>query len=506
MSDINVPDSIPRPFVAAPDANRYFPSAVAEEARQRLSRSIVRGEGPSLLIGAAGTGKTLLLDVLAKQFSQQMKIIPLLGGQICTRRALLQSILFELQIPYEGLDEGEMRLTLLSYLQPSQDKVRRLLLLVDEADALPTRLFAELRMLSNTSHEGELLISLVMAGGAGLEEIFAEPSLSGFSQRLSSRCYLSALGRDETFQYVRAQTAAVGMQPETLFTKDGLEAIFAVTDGLPRLINQLGDQVVWVAQANDEMPICRDKVQQGWSDLQQLPAPWNDEVAEPSSFDGSVEFGDLDAELSEIPEETAETEDIPASIPISREAVAEFDFAEGYEVIEEIYENHTSPVELTVSSTDSLELVADDVAADEVVADDVAHDPFAEHFGQEEAVADRYVQFESALLAEAPQVINRLDTAFAGELKELASACLAEIESEVPSTENAVHTESLYLDEIDTELDPEEDHHRQEVEAILSTSPEELLVVEDERTTRAELVEGSKFRQLFSSLEARSVS
>ncbi len=503
MSDINVPDSIPRPFVAAPDANRYFPSAVAEEARQRLSRSIVRGEGPALLIGSAGTGKTLLLDVLAKQFAEQMKIIPLLGGQICTRRALLQSILFELEIPYEGLDEGEMRLTLLSYLQPSEGKVRKLLLLVDESDALPSRLLSELRMLTNTSHQGELLISLVMAGGSGLEETFAEPSLAGFSQRLSSRCYLSAMGREETFQYVRAQSAAVGLQPETLFTKDGLEAIFAATDGLPRLINQLGDQIVWTAQSNDDMPICREKVQQGWSDLQQLPAPWHEPKAESHCFEGAVEFGELDSPSSHEDETKPEADEVPASIPMNRDAVAEFDFAEGYEVVEGIYESGVNAVELTVSSAETEEPFNTKGRPTEV-----AHDPFAEQFGQEEVVADRYVEFESALLASAPQVINRLDTAFAGELKDIASSYLAEAETgqsrvETTFSSESIHSDSIQFDEFDTELDPEEDLQEQVDQAVLPTTPGDLLIVEDERPSRAELVEGTNFRQLFSSLEAR---
>ena len=57
MSDRPSPATSNRPFIAAPDASRYFPSAVAEEARQRISRAIARGEGPALLIGAAIRGR-----------------------------------------------------------------------------------------------------------------------------------------------------------------------------------------------------------------------------------------------------------------------------------------------------------------------------------------------------------------------------------------------------------------------------------------------------------------
>ena len=487
MTDMHVPDSIPRPFVAAPDVDRYFPSAVAEEVRQRLSRSIVRGEGPALLIGAGGTGKTLLLQVLAKQFAGQLQIVSLLGGQICTRRALLQSILFELGVAYEGLDEGELRLALVSHLKPERDNLRRILLLVDEADALPMRLFEELRMLSNTAHAGQPLINIVMAGNSGLEERFAEPELAGLSQRLSARCYLAPLGREETFQYVRAQTAAVDLEPETLFSRDGLEAIHAATDGLPRLINQLGDQLVWMAYGQNRAPICKQMVQEGWSEMQQLPAPWhNAPQAETPSFAGAVEFGELDSGSDEM--EIAD--DLPASIPISSASTSEFDFTASYE-------SGTEPAEPV---SDELEL------ASEQNAMPVARDPFAEEFGQEESVADRYVQFEMTLLSEAPKVINRLDTAFAAELDQLFSAdSVVEVAAVDHPTETATLSpiEEAFLDEEDTELDPEEDlEFTVEAQCVFAEAPTEVLVIDEQSAPQAELVEGKQFRQLFSSLES----
>ncbi len=296
MSDRPSPATSNRPFIAAPDASRYFPSAVAEEARQRISRAIARGEGPALLIGAAGTGKTLLLEVLAEQFGDLREIVPLAAAQICTRRALLQMVLFQLDLPYRGMDEGELRLSLLEHLQPGDKSPRRLLLLVDEADSLPVRLLEELRVLTNVAREGETLVSLVLAGSPILEERFADPQLTGFSQRLSTRCYLSAMGREETFQYVRAQVAATGMDPDALFARDGLEAIFGATDGVPRLVNQLGDQLMWMAHETGNTPMGGEVVQQAWSELQQLPAPWNTPPVAAPATESVVEFGELSAE------------------------------------------------------------------------------------------------------------------------------------------------------------------------------------------------------------------
>src|SRR5690349_17193979 len=105
-----------RPFLSAPNPKRYFAAGAIEEARQRIVRTIARSEGPALLIGAAGTGKSLLLAVLAEQFAPRLHVATVAGAQACTRRALLQTILAELGLPYRGMDEGELRLSLSQYL------------------------------------------------------------------------------------------------------------------------------------------------------------------------------------------------------------------------------------------------------------------------------------------------------------------------------------------------------------------------------------------------------
>ena len=77
-----------RPFLSAPSPKRYFAAAPIEEARLRIVRAIARNEGPAILIGGAGTGKSLLLAVLAEQFAPRVAVVTLAGAQLCTRRSL----------------------------------------------------------------------------------------------------------------------------------------------------------------------------------------------------------------------------------------------------------------------------------------------------------------------------------------------------------------------------------------------------------------------------------
>src|SRR5262245_16389750 len=97
-----------RPFPLHPNVDRYFPAAAIEDARRRLARALDRGDGPGLVIGSAGTGKSLLLHVLAAQFHNRFDVVLLGCTRVSTRRALLQAILFELGLPYEQRDEGRL--------------------------------------------------------------------------------------------------------------------------------------------------------------------------------------------------------------------------------------------------------------------------------------------------------------------------------------------------------------------------------------------------------------
>src|SRR5262245_23172030 len=179
-----------RPFPPQPQVGRYFPAASIEAVRGRLARSIDRGDGPGLVIGTAGTGKSLLLQVLAAQYREKFDVVLLACAQMCTRRALLQAIHFELGLDYRQRDEGQLRLSLLDQLLSASEAVEGLLLLVDEAQALSTALLEELRVLTNLACNGLPRVRLVLAGLPSLEEKLAGPELESFSQRLAARTYL----------------------------------------------------------------------------------------------------------------------------------------------------------------------------------------------------------------------------------------------------------------------------------------------------------------------------
>ena len=283
-----------RPFVAAPVARRYFPAAAIEAARLTLVRCIDRAEGIGLVLGPAGTGKSLLCQVLAEHFRSRYFVALLASGRIDTRKALLQAVLFELGLPYRGMDEGELRLSLLDRLGAPDASKGGLLLLVDEAHSTPLRLLEEIHQLTNLVRGGQPRVRVVLAGNSALEEHLGNAKLESLNQRIAVRCYLQSFKHAETLDYVRRAISQSGGDADELFSSDALDAIHRATDGVPRLVNQLCDHALLLAYAAGTKPLSAEGIEEAWADLQQLPTRWNAAPGTEAPSADIIEFGSLD--------------------------------------------------------------------------------------------------------------------------------------------------------------------------------------------------------------------
>lgn len=388
-----------RPFSATPTVDAYFPAETIEEARQTLVRTIDRAEGVGLVVGPTGVGKTLLCRMLAARFQESFNVALLSSARVVTRKSLLQNILFELGLEYRGLEEGELRLSLLDYLQPNERCQNGMLLIVDEANNLGLRLLEEVRMITNLVRDGQPRVRLVLAGSPKLEERFTSPKLDSFNQRITARCYLHGFTRDETVEYIRTRLSAVRAVPDSVFTEEALVAVHQATDGIPRLVNQVCDHALVMAFAGGKHSIGAAGIEEAWADLQQLPGPWQNEPADTSS-NAVVEFGSLDdgQESDGNPDATIEFCATPIEEPASVTETSDTD--------EAVDTPETTGAERLASTNPVLE---------------EARDPFSEAFEEEVVVVDRSAARCSVIFDGRPRVHSAEGQALAAALRNIES-------------------------------------------------------------------------------------
>ncbi|MEK6238790.1 MAG: AAA family ATPase, partial [Planctomycetales bacterium] len=394
----------------------YFPAEGIESARKNLRRVVERGEGVGLLIGPPGSGKTTLLLQLAGELDSVVTpvVVRTCHGEM-TRHEMLQTILFELSLKYQGWSEGEARLFLMEHLQGDHFGGKPLALLVDEARHLSVELLEELRLLSDLSKSGTPLMHLVVCGTSALEETLSSSRMESFNQRIAARCYLESFDRDETRAYVASCIASAGAKVDRVFTPEALENVYRASDGVPRVINQICDASLILAAQLNRRVVEPAVVEEAWAELQQLPTPWNDSPATSSdsgSADtpGVIEFGSLDsddsAEFSELQEEFSEASDVEtvetATVETAlhvEESIAE-EFAEESIAEEPVAEESIARELLTVEEEELLTgefaeedaMVADELAEDDPIGDELVEEAESESVEEEVALGQELVE------------------------------------------------------------------------------------------------------------------
>ena len=417
-----------RPFLAAPRVEFYHPAKAIDAALHGLERAIRRSEGIGLVIGAPGTGKSLLLEKVAESVRDDFDVALLSGARICTRRALWQSILAELGEPYRGINEEDLRIGVVERIRGLAATGAGLVVLVDEAHTLPTRLIEELRLLTNIPTPLPA-VHIVLAGIAEFEEILATPRLESLSQRIAVRNYLESFDHAETVAYLRTQTKSASLVWDALFENGCEDAVFTASDGVPRLINQICDQaLLLVAKAGRERATPAD-IAAAWREIQRLPPP----SAEPSQSTGSwtrMDSGSPEAADthntrstanratdSSCPLEATEGMEVMEFGSVECGSFGESDLAENDTLLERIDSDHLDTTNLDATNIDfekSVEIKADASfegnasfpgsrhgdscgrtldpwsGPDVELVFDSDSDPFEEYFEQEEQVVERY--------------------------------------------------------------------------------------------------------------------
>ncbi len=257
------------PFSLTPDTSFFFACSSYQEALNTLLVASRNGEGFIKIVGEVGNGKTLLCrKFLATLNDGAAPTTTTIGtqdeaaaartrGKFATAyipnpylepRSLLLALADEFRITLDkDVDQHqllkELTLALLNFAREG----KRVLVCLDEAQAMPLESLEVLRLLTNLETEKRKLIQVVLFGQPELDDRLKQSSVRQLRQRISFQYELKGLQHDELDRYLRYRLRVAGYQGETLFSNGAVARLRGVTGGTPRLINIIANKSLMLA-------------------------------------------------------------------------------------------------------------------------------------------------------------------------------------------------------------------------------------------------------------------
>jgi general secretion pathway protein A len=339
-----------KPFSLSSDPRFFFSHSSHGAAFDTLAAGIRRREGVLVLTGEVGTGKTTLCRAVLQSLGQEI-FAAFVPDPFLSREDLLKTLLVDFGVvSVEDIRSGRLRgasrtdlsYPLYDFLASLQPLKAFAVVMIDEAQNLTAELLEEIRILSDLEH-GQKLLEVLLVGQPELQSRLATSTMRQLRQRVSIRCELAPLTREDVPPYVSHRLIIAGNNGKVQFTDAAIDLVCAASHGVPRVINLVCDRALLRAARSRTMRVEAEHVAGAVDDLkltvaetsrvpswdqarapleffpresQEAPAEPEGQSQPPPQDEGSVSVGDqpgvpLKSFLRESQHASAEREDQP---------------------------------------------------------------------------------------------------------------------------------------------------------------------------------------------------
>lgn len=232
------------PFGLTPDTQFYVDLPTHREAFNVLLIALQNGEGFIKITGNVGTGKTMLCRKLLNEL-QTPYITAYLPNPHLTAAGLRMAIADELGVSYTR-NAGQSRLLqkINEYLLNAAAKQQKIVLIIDEAQAMPLETLEALRLLTNLETEKQKLLQIVLFGQPELDQLLKQKSIRQLRQRISFSYALKQISAEDIDAYINHRLSAARTEKSNIFTQSANRALHLYSKGIPRLINILAHKAM----------------------------------------------------------------------------------------------------------------------------------------------------------------------------------------------------------------------------------------------------------------------
>lgn len=284
------------PFGLTPDTSFFFACSSYQEALNTLLVAARNGEGFIKIVGEVGNGKTLLCRKFLATLNQgERNATTAIGTQDENGAERTSARFVTAYIPNPYLEPRSLLLALAGEFRISLDKEvdqhqllkgltlallnfaregKRVLVCLDEAQAMPLESLEVLRLLTNLETEKRKLMQVVLFGQPELDERLKQNSVRQLRQRISFHYELKGLRHDELDRYLRHRLGVAGYTGETLFDKSAVSMLHRVSRGTPRLVNIIANKALLLAYGEGRQQVQARHVRCAAADTPEARRDW----------------------------------------------------------------------------------------------------------------------------------------------------------------------------------------------------------------------------------------
>jgi type II secretory pathway predicted ATPase ExeA len=248
------------PFSVNPDPRFLLFTPQLREALACLCYGVQSRRGFILLTGEVGTGKTTLLNKFLEWLHQQHIASAFVFNPRLTVGEFLDYVVGDFGIACPSTQKNSVLHALNQWLLARHKNGQTAVLVIDEAQNLSDELLEEIRLLTNLETATQKLLQIVISGQPELEEKLKDPRVRQLRQRITIRCRTHPLTLEETHSYVAHRLRLAGANGRAIFTPEAVVKLYEYSQGIPRVINLLGDHALIGGYADQKVSISPEAV------------------------------------------------------------------------------------------------------------------------------------------------------------------------------------------------------------------------------------------------------
>jgi type II secretory pathway predicted ATPase ExeA len=234
------------PFRITPHTDFFFTGANRGPTLEALIYAITQDEGIVKVTGEVGSGKTMLCRMLLERLPTEVETLYLATPSL-SRSEILGAIADELGIASAGQATHSLTRALQEALIERYANGKRVVLLIDEAHAMPAESLEEIRLLSNLESKAAKLLQIALFAQPELDERLAASDMRQLRERITQHFNLTPLQPAEVAGYIEFRLRKAGYHGPSPFSGQAVAMIAKISEGLSRRINILADKALLAA-------------------------------------------------------------------------------------------------------------------------------------------------------------------------------------------------------------------------------------------------------------------